>query len=387
MTTRARWIPVLLAAIALLLALAPTAVAGKKKGKRQQAKKRENSPLVIGHRGASGYLPEHTIEAYRLAIRLGADYIEPDLVSTKDGVLIARHEPILGVVGDAVGDSTDVESRPEFASKRRPVVTIDGVNYNGWVASDFTLAEIKQLRAVQTRDGRSTEFNGRFQIPTLQEVINLARRESKRSGRRIGIYPETKHPTWHRDEAHLPLEEKLVKTLKRNGLNRRNAPVFIQSFEQANLKQLNRMTKVRLVQLVDAYDTDATSGVPIFTEPPYQRPWDWEVSGRSDLYSYFTTDAGLAEIKTYADGIGPWKPYIVPMLPNNTEVFDPTDLVQRAHAHGLLIHTWTFRDDSFPSEYGNPIAEMRKFFELGVDGVFTDFPDSGVIAREFFRNG
>jgi glycerophosphoryl diester phosphodiesterase len=374
MTTRARWIPVLLAAIALLVALAPTAVA-KKKGKRQEAKKRENSPLVIGHRGASGYLPEHTLQGYALAIRLGADYIEPDLVSTKDGVLVARHEPNIGA-------TTDVASHPEFANRKKERM-VDGHAITDWWVADFTLAELRTLRAIQTR-GRSTEFDGKFKIPTFQEVIDLARRASKRSGRQVGIYPETKHPTFHEVEG-LPLEAKLVRALKRNGLNRRNAPVFIQSFEQANLKQLNRMTKVRLVQLVDAWDVNPDGSLQYVS--PSDRPYDWEVQTppRNDTYGHFATDAGLAEIKTYADGVGPWKPYIQWQDPAGAN--HSTDLVQRAHAHGLLIHTWTFRDDAFPSaSYASPIAEMRSFFELGVDGVFTDFPDSGVIARELFWN-
>jgi glycerophosphoryl diester phosphodiesterase len=372
MITRARWIPVLLAAVALLVALAPTALAAKKE--KRSAAKKENSPLVIGHRGASGSLPEHTLQAYRLAIKVGADYIEPDLVATKDGVLIARHEP-------NIDGTTNVEDHPEFAS-RKTTKMVDGQPVEGWFASDFTLAEIKTLRATQSRAGRPTEFDGKFAIPTFQQVIALAKRESRRTGRRIGIYPETKHPTFHQ-ELGLPLEARLVAALKRNGLNKRRSPVFIQSFEQANLKQLNGMTRVRLVQLVDANDTDA-NGNPTYA-PPFDRPYDWTKSGRTDLYAHFATDAGLAEIKTYADGIGPWKPYIVPMDPAGN-VFAPTDLVARAHAHGLLIHTWTFRDDAFPTGYaGGPISEYLTFYRLGIDGVFSDFPETAFTAREIFR--
>ena len=371
MTTRARWIPVLLAAIALLVALAPTAVA-KKKGKRQAGPKRENSPLVIGHRGASGYLPEHTLAAYALAIEQGADYIEPDLVSTKDGVLVARHEP-------NITSTTDVATRPEFASRRRVDEDVDGHKESGWFVADFTLAELKTLRAIQTR-GRSTEFDGRFEIPTLQEVIKLAKRSSQRLHRQIGIYPETKHPTWH-DAEGLSLEEPLVRALRRNGLDRKNAPVFIQSFEQANLKQLNTMTKVKLIQLIDAWDVNPDGSLQYVS--PSDRPYDWEVLPplRSETYGHLATNAGLDEVKAYADGIGPWKPYFIPIKDQ------PTDLVQRAHARGLLVHTWTFRDDAFPSEYGTPIAEMRAFFRLGVDGLFTDFPDTGVTARRLWRLG
>jgi glycerophosphoryl diester phosphodiesterase len=386
MKTRA-WLLMLLSIVAIGALMAPLAEAKKKKRHKPP---RENSPLVIGHRGASGFVPEHTLQSYRLAIRLGADYIEPDLVATKDGVLIARHEPIIGDSDPATtGDSTNIGDHPEFAS-RETTKTLDGVATTGFWASDFTLAEIKTLGARQTRGGRPTEFNGKFKIPTLQEVINLAKRQTKKRGRRIGIYPETKHPTFHQTLVPpLPLEGRLVRVLKRNGLNSRNSPVFIQSFEQANLKQLNTMTRVRLIQLVDANDTDA-SGNPTYA-PPFDRPYDWTVSGNPTLMSrtfgFFATDEGLAEIKTYADGIGPWKVYIVPTAGGGGgAIFPPTDLIQRAHAHGLLIHTWTFRDDAFPSGYpGGPVEEYLNFYRLGIDGVFSDFPDTAFASREIFR--
>jgi glycerophosphoryl diester phosphodiesterase len=383
MTTRA-FTRTLLALLALVALTAPVAVAKAGKKPKRQGPNKEPSPLVIGHRGASGYLPEHTLEAYRLAIKLGADYIEPDLVATKDGVLIARHEP-------DITNSTDVATRDEFAD-RKTTRMVDGVPTEGWFASDFTLAEIKTLGAKQTRAGRPTEFDGKFKVPTLQEVIDLAkrssrgfaaRRGSRKGGRlRIGIYPETKHPTFHQ-ELGLPLEERLVRVLKRNGLSHRKAPVFIQSFEQANLKQLNEMTPVRLVQLVDANDTDA-NGDPTYA-PPFDRPYDWTVAGRTDLFSHFATDAGLAEIKTYADGIGPWKVYIVGTDPAGN-IKKTTDLIERAHARGLFVHTWTFRNDAFPSAYtGGPIEEYLRFYRLGIDGVFSDFPGTAWAAREIFR--
>jgi glycerophosphoryl diester phosphodiesterase len=366
----------LLSAIALIALMAPIADAKRAK--------RENRPLVIGHRGASGFLPEHTLQAYRLAIKLGADYIEPDIVATKDGVLIARHEPLLGDSDPSTtGDSTDVGEHPEFAS-RETTRNLDGVPTTGFWASDFTLAEIKTLGARQTRSGRPTEFNGKFKVPTLQEIIRLVKNRSRKLGRKIGIYPETKHPTFHKDLG-LPLESRLVTVLKKNGLNRRTARVFIQSFEQANLKQLNGMTPVRLVQLVDANDTDA-NGNPTFA-PPFDRPYDWTVSGRMDLFSYFATNPGLDEIKTYADGIGPWKVYIIPTTGGGSgDVKPPTDLIQRAHARGLLVHTWTFRDDAFPTGYpGGPVEEYLAFYRLGIDGVFSDFPDTAFGARAIFR--
>jgi glycerophosphoryl diester phosphodiesterase len=386
MSSRASWIRLALALLALLALLAPTAAVAKKKKPKP---KRENSPLVIGHRGASGYLPEHTLQAYRLAIKLGADYIEPDLVVTKDGFLIARHEPFIGDTDPATRDSTNVANHPEFAT-RETTRDLDGVPTTGFWASDFTLAEIKTLGAKQTRAGRPTEFDGRFRVPTLQEIINLVKRESKRRGRKIGIYPETKHPTFHRGLG-LALERRLVRVLKRNGLNKRRSRVFIQSFEQSNLKQLNTMTPVRLVQLVDANDTDA-NGNPTYA-PPFDRPYDWTVSGDPTLMSrtfgFFATDEGLAEIKTYADGIGPWKVYIVPTEGGGGgNIHPPTDLIARAHARRLVVHTWTFRNDAMPSapEYqGNPVFEYLKFYELGIDGVFSDFPDTAFAARELFR--
>jgi glycerophosphoryl diester phosphodiesterase len=383
MKTRASHLRFALLALALVALLAPTTALAKKKHKRHGPKK-ENSPLVIGHRGASGFVPEHTLQSYRLAIKLGADYVEPDLVVTKDGVLIARHEPIIGDSDPATtGDSTNVGEHPEFAS-RETTKTLDGVPTKGFWASDFTLAEIKTLGARQTRGGRPTEFNGKFKVPTFQEVINLVKRESKRHGRKIGLYPETKHPTFHQGLG-LPIEGRLVRVLKRNGLNKRKSRVFIQSFEQANLKQLNTMTPVRLVQLVDANDTDA-NGNPTYA-PPFDRPYDWTVSGRTDLFSYFATDAGLDEIKTYADGIGPWKVYIIPTEGGGGgAVHPPTDLIARAHARHLLVHTWTFRDDAFPSGYpGGPVEEYLAFYRLGIDGVFSDFPDTAFAAREIFR--
>ena len=362
---------------------------------------REQSPLVIGHRGAAGYLPDHTLEGYALAIKLGADYIEPDLVATKDGHLIARHEP-------NITSTTDVTSRPEFAGRLTTKV-VDGVSETGFFASDFTLAEIKTLRAVQPLAERPQQFNGRFEIPTLSEVIALAKRMSKKVGRTIGVYPETKHPTYHADLG-LPLEHRLVKVLRKHGWNNRRAPVFIQSFEQSNLKLLDRLTPVRLVQLVDANDV-APDGTITYA-PPFDRPYDWTVSGDPELQSrtfgFFVTDDGLEEISTYADGIGPWKPYIVSSraivvnpdgtvgdangdgLVNETdrELLPPTDLVGRAHDHGLLIHTWTFRNEQrrLASDFGgNPVNEYLLFYGLGVDGVFSDFPDTAFTSRELFR--
>ncbi|HYN92205.1 MAG TPA: glycerophosphodiester phosphodiesterase family protein, partial [Thermoleophilaceae bacterium] len=278
--------------------------------------------------------------------------------------------------------TTNVASHREFLSRRTKKM-VDGVEETGFFASDFTLREIKTLRAVQPFPERPHQFDGKFKIPTLEEVIALVKSESKRRHRTIGIYPETKHPTFHQGLG-LALEGRLVRILKKAGLDKRRSPVFIQSFEQANLKQLNRMTPVRLVQLVDANDTNA-QGDPTYAKP-FDRPYDWTVSGRTDLFSYFATNAGLAEIKTYADGIGPWKVYIVGTFANS--IVKTTDLIKRAHEHGLLIHTWTFRSEQsrLAIQYGgNPINEYLQFYGLGIDGVFSDFSDTAVTARELFR--
>jgi glycerophosphoryl diester phosphodiesterase len=361
-----------------------------------------DAPLVIGHRGAAGYLPDHTLEGYALAIKLGADSVEPDLVSTKDGVLIVRHEPNIRA-------TTDVRRHPEFASRRRTAI-IDGVKETGWFASDFTLQEIKTLRALQPLAERPQRFNGRFEIPTLQEVIDLVQRESRRRHRTVGIYPEVKHPTYHRS-INLPLEKKLVAELARVGLNDGDAPVFIQSFEPSSLKRLDRMTDVRLMQILEANDVNPDGSLDY--SPPFDRPYDWTVSAdrglRSRTFGYFATNAGLDEIKTYADGISAWKRYIVSSAAvdanHDGSVGDengdgrideadrrqlpPTSLIRRAHHRGLLVHAWTFRDEPrhlVADNAGDPLREYRRFFTLGVDGVFSDFTDTAVEARLRFTH-
>jgi len=351
---------------------------------------RFDSPLVVGHRGASGYLPEHTLESYALAIELGADFIEPDVVATKDGHLITRHEP-------NITNTTDVASRPEFASRRRTAV-VDGATEEGFFASDFTLAEIRTLRAKQPFGDRPQQFNGKFGIATLEEVVELAKRKGREAGRTVGVYIETKHPTYHQ-KLNLALEQRILNVLTRAGWNYGEAPVFIQSFEQANLKQLNKMTRVKLIQLIDANDVKPDGSLD-FTAP-YDRPYDWTASGNPALlartFAYLTTDAGLREVKTYADGIGPWKRYIVSTVvdPNGTgpgeaklKLLPPTDLIARAHKAGLLVHAYTFRNEQsrLPSDYaGNPVNEYLQYFELGIDGLFSDFADTAVAARVLYK--
>ena len=350
-------------------------------------------PLVIGHRGAAGYLPDHTLEGYQRAITLGADFIEPDLVATKDGELIARHEP-------NITNTTDVATRPEFAG-RKTTKMVDGVAETGWFASDFTLAEIKTLRAVQPLAERDQSFNGKFQIPTLREVLDLAKSEGARINRTVGVYPETKHPTYHAG-LNLALEDRLLAVLASYGYTTKASPVIVQSFEVANLKYLRTKTQVRLVQLVDADDVGPAGNITLAA--PFDKPYDFAVAKDPRTFPDLLTPAGLAAIKTYADGIGPWKPYLISSKQvdanndgkaddlNGDGVIDerdrvllpPSDVVKNAHAAGLFVHAFTFRNEPrrLASDYkGDPKAEYRKFFELGVDGLFSDFSDTAVAAR------
>ncbi|GLZ33260.1 glycerophosphoryl diester phosphodiesterase [Lentzea sp. NBRC 105346] len=327
-----------------------------------------HEPLVIGHRGASAYRPEHTLASYELAARMGAGYVEPDLVSTKDGKLVARHE-------NEIGGTTDVAAHPEFLG-RKTTKTIDGAAVTGWFTEDFTLAELKTLRAkerIPEIRPRNTLYDGRFEVPTFDEVIALTRRLSRELHRDIGIYPETKHPTYFKSIG-LPLERRLVDTLNRNGLNRRNAKVFVQSFEVSNLKELNKSLRVPIVQLINA------SGAP----------YDFIASGDKRTYSDMITPAGLKEIATYADGIGATKDRIIP---RNAAGFlqQPTTLVADAHQAHLVVHAWTFRNENNflpadfrssadPAAYGKAFAEYEVFLQQGIDGLFADNPDTAIEA-------
>ena len=353
-----------------------------------------DTPLVIGHRGASGYRPDHTLESYKLAIEMGADFIEPDLVATKDGVLVARHEP--NITG-----TTDVATRPEFAS-RKTTKNVDGVNEEGWFVSDFTLAELKTLRAVQPLSDRDQSYNGKIQIPTFEEVLDLAKAEGTKAGRTVGVYPETKHPTYHA-KLGLPLEDRLLAVLAKYGYTTKASPVIVQSFEVSNLKYLRTKTQVRLVQLVDANDVNADGSMDLTA--PYDKPYDFAVAGDSRTFASLLTPAGLKEIKTYADGIGPWKPYLIPSkqvdankdgkpddlngdgkIDERDRVMMPaTSVVKDAHAAGLFVHAYTFRNEAkrLASDFkGDPKAEYKLFFNLGVDGVFSDFTDTAKAARD-----
>lgn len=330
--------------------------------------------LVIGHRGASALRPEHTIASYTKAIDDGADVIEPDLVSTKDGVLVARHE-------NEISGTTDVASRPEFASRKTTKI-IDNVAITGWFTEDFTLTELKTLRAIEripVNRPENTQYNGQFQIPTLQEVIDLAQSKSRETGRTIGIYPETKHPSYFRS-INLPLEKRLVDTLHANGYRGKHAPVFIQSFEVANLKEIRRMTDLPIIQLLSG------SG----------KPEDFRLSGDSRTYADIASAVGLLEVATYANGIGPSKEMVIPRDSNNN-LAAPTTLVRDAHNAKLLVHPYTFRpenpflpanmrsgDPASPSQRGNLVAEITAFLQAGIDGFFTDDPAIGRAALDAF---
>ena len=346
-----------------------------------------NAPLVIGHRGSSGPLPEHTLESYKAAIEQGADYIEPDLVLTKDGVMIARHEPMLD-------GTTDVASK--FPESRKSARNVDGVPTTAYFASDFTLAEIRTLRALQARANRSQAYNGLFGIPTLDEVIALAKSEGTRLGRTVGIYPEIKHSTFHADEVRFGanvFEDKLLTTLHTAYGNVASAPVFIQSFEVGNLQYLNTKTNIKLVQLIDADDVKDDGSMSLVA--PYHKPYDFVVKNDGRSFADLLTSSGLDFVKTYADAVGPWKPYLVKTVNDGVErtgdttltindrrVDGSTGVIELAHQKGLMVHTWTFRDDASGYGFKDPKAEMQYYMRLGIDGVFTDFPATGVAALQ-----
>jgi glycerophosphoryl diester phosphodiesterase len=297
---------------------------------------------------------------------MGADFIEPDLVSTSDGVLVARHEP-------EISGTTDVASHPEFAD-RKCTVSLDGISVTGWFTHDFTLAELRTLRAVERLPAvrqRNTIYNGLFQVPTFTEILALRARLSDELGRTIGIYPETKHPTYFRALGK-PLEELLVAALRRNGFDRPDAPVFVQSFEAANLRDLHTRLRLRTRKVF----LTSAAGTP-FNDP------------RS--YADYLTPAGLAELRTFVAGVGPDKNQVIPRLADGS-LGTPTPLLANAHAAGLVVHPYTFRaENQFlpadyrtgtdPNAYGRAIDEQIAYLHAGVDGLFTDNTDIGVLAR------
>ncbi|WP_327734622.1 glycerophosphodiester phosphodiesterase [Streptomyces nojiriensis] len=333
-------------------------------------------PTVIGHRGASGYRPEHTIGSYQLALDLGADVVEQDLVPTRDGHLVCRHE-------NEIGGTTDVAEHPGFAS-RRTTKSVDGVAVTGWFTEDFTLAELRTLRAKERIPAvrqRNTLYDGQWAVPTFEEVLRWADREGKRRGRRVWLHVETKHPTYFRGLG-LGLEEPLAKLLRRYGRDGRSAAVFLQSFEPSSIQRLSRLVSAPRVVLLSAAGT---------------RPWDFEVAKDPRTVADLVRPEGLKWIAGFAQGIGPTMDLILPRDAAG-KLGAPTTLVKDAHARGLLLHPYTARNEnSFlpaeyrkgtdPAAYGDALGAFRTYFEQGIDGIFTDNPDTGLLAAEAFRPG
>ena len=406
------------------------------------------APLVIGHRGVPGLMPEETQPSYELAADLGTDALEEDLHLTKDCVLVARHNPWLGDntdVADVAKANADVAARkrtvpgvrvkvswpqtatsgpadyltdlvdPKDPKSVLKALIVDGEDHTGdWSITDFTLAELKRWFGGTTYDAaalRPTIYNGKFPILSFQEIIDIAKAKSRQHGRVISVYPESKNPTWNDEQAIAngcgapgshPLEDAMIKIIAQNGLNAKDAPIFVQSFEPTSLKYMvAHGLRTKVVQLIDGYDVDFKTGAVVYDEIVDSRPFDWTTAGDPRWFDAMLTPQGLAEIKTYADGIGPWKPQIVPLriAPWVDKTVDgkpyvgstaeaatqpPTTLIADAHRAGLFVHAFTFRNEGkyLAADYGgDPQKEFLKFFALGLDGVFTDFTDAGVAAR------
>lgn len=314
------------------------------------------APIVIGHRGACGHRPEHTLASYQLAINMGADYIEPDLVMTKDGILMARHE-------NEIGETTDVA---EKFPARKATKKVDGKEITGFFIEDFTLIEMKTLKARERLVFRDHSFDGKFEVPTFIEILDLLKKQK----RKVGIYPETKHPTYFRNIG-LPLEEELVKVLTAYKLNKADSPVFIQSFEMQSLLKLKKLSPLPLIYLID---------------DPELIPFDHVGTSDKRTYQDMVKPESLKKMSTTVYGIGPYKRYIIPVNEKN-EAMPATTLIQDAHALGLKVHPYTFRKEEqyLLKDYkGDFQKELLEFYELGVDGVFTDFPDQAVLAKQAF---
>jgi glycerophosphoryl diester phosphodiesterase len=312
------------------------------------------SPLVIGHRGASGYRPEHTIASYELAIEQGADYIEPDLVMTKDGVLIVRHE-------NEISGTTDVASK---FPNRKTTKSIDGEKIEGWFSEDFTLSEIKSLRASERLAKRDHSFDGKFEIPTFEEVILLAKKK------KVGIYPEMKHPSYF-SSISLPLEPEVIRVLKKYQLDKIEAAVFLQSFELTALQNVRKEIGVKTVFLLGE---------------PNAVPFDLALKGEKKTYLNYTSADELKKLAKDISGIGPHKNYLISIKMTGGQA-SVTSILKWAHEAGLLVHPYTFRSEAeyLASHYKNdPQNEYLLFYEHGVDGVFSDFPDHAVKARSAF---
>ncbi|CAK7282325.1 glycerophosphodiester phosphodiesterase [Streptomyces misionensis] len=331
-------------------------------------------PTIIGHRGASGYRPEHTFGSYELALDFGADIVEAgDLCPTRDGHLVCRHEP-------EIGGTTDVADHPEFAGRKTTKV-LDGVPTTGWFTEDFTLAELKTLRAIEripANRPHNTLYNGRWEIPTFEEVLVWQDEQTRKRGKQVWIYPETKHPTYFR-KLGLGLEERVAKLLRKHGKDGRNSPVVLQSFEPTSIERLNRLVDNPLVVLLSTADS---------------RPWDFVETGDPRTVADLITPKGLREIAGYAQGIGPTLDLVIPRKADGT-LAEPSSLVADAHRVGLILHPYTMRNENpfLPAEfrkggaadgYGDAFGAFKAYFRTGIDGVFTDNADTGILARTDF---
>ncbi|MFF3290129.1 glycerophosphodiester phosphodiesterase [Streptomyces sp. NPDC003023] len=352
---------------------AGTALAGERGEGGRPAYRDLPVPTVVAHRGASGYRPEHTIGAYQFALDMGAHVIEQDLVPTKDGHLVCRHE------NDITG-TTDVAARPEFAS-RRTTKSVDGVSLTGWFTEDFTLAELKTLRAKERIPGtrqENTLYDGRWTVPTFEEVLRWAEREGRRRGHPVWLHVETKHPTYFRGIG-LGLEERLAKLLRRYGRHRADSPTFLQSFEPTSMERMAALVGTPRVVL-------------LWT--PDDRPWDFRESGDPRTVADLVRPEGLKWIAGFAQGIGPLLDLVIPKDADGC-LTEPTTLVGDAHARGLIVHPYTMRNENTflpadfrrgtdPNAYGDVFGAYRAYFATGIDGIFTDNPDTGLLAAADF---
>ncbi|MFD9860396.1 glycerophosphodiester phosphodiesterase [Streptomyces alboflavus] len=332
-------------------------------------------PTVVAHRGTSGYRPEHTIGSYQLALDMGAHVIEQDVVPTKDGHLVCRHE------NDITG-TTDVAAHPEFAG-RKTTKSVDGVSLTGWFTEDFTLAELKTLRAKERIPGtrqRNTLYDGRWDVPTLEEVFRWAEKEGRKRGERVWLHIETKHPTYFR-KLGLGLEEPLAKLLRRYNRHRRNSPNFLQSFEPSSIQRLRK--------LVDA------PGVVLLSTAS-SRPWDFVEAGDPRTVADLIKPEGLKWISSYAKGIGPTLDLVIPKGPDG-RLLEPTTLVRDAHAEDLVLHPYTMRNENTflpadfkkgtdPNAYGDAFGAFKRYFATGIDGIFSDNPDTALLAAADFND-
>lgn len=350
---------------------------------QMQQPKQIKQPIIIAHRGAQSIYPEHTMRGYEKSVEMGADYIEPDLVMTKDGIFVARHEPF-------ISGTTNVGELPQFADRKTTKI-LDGVPITDWFVSDFTLAELKTLRARQSWSNRTQEYNDQFEIPTFAEILAFAKAHKTTSGNPVGIYPELKHPTFHKDLG-LPMADQFLGQIEKAGYNSEESQIFVQCFEVATLQYIHKKSDVKLIQLIGAAGI-TPDGSLLFTDPdgsyhPEGQPYDFKVKGDSRTYEFFTTEEGMKFAASYADGIGPWKAFVIPITTakeKSTEILPATFFVELAHKHNLEVHPYTFRNEDLKWTINDDSAsEYQLFFEAGVDGFFSDYTDVAVKARDLF---